>query len=126
VRAALTRVFGLLHELEEQGEPIAPSLFRVEQPQLPDPLPRALSEGEIHTLEVAACGWLSVATSETTLDAACFFLLAHAGLRASELVDLRQADVDLVQRRLYVRGGKGDRDRVVYLSAIAAKPCDSM
>ena len=49
VRAALTRLFGLLHELEEQGEPIAPSLFRVEQPQLPDPVPRALSESEIQT-----------------------------------------------------------------------------
>jgi site-specific recombinase XerD len=121
VRAALTRVLGLLHELEEQGEPIAPSLFRVEQPRLPDPVPRALSEREIQTLEIAARGWLSDATPATTLDAVCFFLLAHAGLRASELLDLRQAEVDLAQRRLCVRRGKGDRDRVVYVSEIAAQ-----
>jgi site-specific recombinase XerD len=42
VKGALDRLFGLLHDLQEQGQPIAPSLFRVERPQRPDPLPRAL------------------------------------------------------------------------------------
>ena len=50
------------------------------------------------------------------LENACFWLLAHCGLRASECVDLQYQDCDLAGRRLLVRQGKGGRDRLVYLS----------
>jgi site-specific recombinase XerD len=121
VRDALSRPLGLLHELQEQGESISPSLFRVELPRVPDALPRALSENEAQCLEAQARVWLTQDTPEAVYNAAWFFVLAHTGLRACELLDLRQEDVDLAQRRLCVRQGKGDRDRVVYLSEIAAQ-----
>ncbi len=38
-----------------------------------------------------------------------------AGLRCSEIVKLRIEDVDLVERQLFVRRGKGDKDRYVCL-----------
>lgn len=119
VKGAVARVFGLLHELQERGQPIAPSVFRVECPKLPDALPRALDDAGMRRLEAVAQQWLAQATAESTFHAAWFFTLAHAGLRACELLDLRQADVDLAGHRLCVRSGKGHRDRVVYLTPVA-------
>jgi len=121
IKDSLARIFGMLHELAEQGEPISPALFRVQRPVLPDPLPRALSEVEAQRLEAQVRPWLESSEPAPVLDAAWFFLLAQAGLRVCELLDLRQADVDLAGRRLYVRQGKQDRDRVVYLSEIAVR-----
>lgn len=115
IKDALDRVFGLLHELAEQGEPVSPALFRVERPRLPDALPRALSESEFERLEAQGRCWLEQGTSETARDAAWFFLLAHTGLRLCELLDSRQSDIDLGGKRLYVQG-KGSHERVVYLT----------
>ena len=115
IKDALDRVFGLLHELAEQGEPVSPALFRVERPRLPEALPRALSEDEFRRLEAQGRCWLDQSTPDAARDAAWFFLLAHAGLRLCELLDLRQSDIDLGGKRLYVQG-KGSRERVVYLT----------
>jgi site-specific recombinase XerD len=119
IKDALARVFGLLHELAEQGAPVSPALFRVQRPRLPDPLPRALAELEAQRLEAHMRPCLQSPEPHQARDAAWFFLLAHAGLRACELLDVRQADVDEAGRRLYIRSGKQDRDRVVYLSETA-------
>lgn len=43
-------------------------------------------------------------------------VLYGGGLRVSELVRLRVKDVDTASRRITVRGGKGDKDRVTLLS----------
>ena len=120
VRARLQPVLALLRELNEQGEPIAPALLRVERPPHTDVLPRALSESDAQRLEAQARVWLSQDTPEAVRDAACFFLLAHTGIRTCELRDLRQADVDLAQRRLRIEHGKHDQARVVYLTETAA------
>ena len=52
---------------------------------------------------------------------AVFFVLAHTGIRASECHDLQYQDLDLAGRRLLVRQGKGQRDRLVYLSDTACQ-----
>ena len=44
-------------------------------------------------------------------------LLAHAGLRIAEALNVRWEDVDLTRRRLLVTRGKGDKARFVPLSA---------
>jgi len=121
VKDALSRVLGLLHELQEQGQPIAPSVFRVQKPTLPDPLPRALDEAARRQVVALAQQWTQEETPLAACQAAWFFVLADTGLRACELSDLRLADVDLPGRRLMVRAGKGDRDRVVYLTAGVAQ-----
>ncbi len=48
-------------------------------------------------------------------DYAMVTLLAYAGLRDSEMVNLLLADVDLTSRELVVRQGKGGKRRIVYL-----------
>lgn len=46
-------------------------------------------------------------------DRAMFTLMLGAGLRLCELLNLRLGDVDLRAKRLRIRSGKGDRDRIL-------------
>jgi integron integrase len=49
-------------------------------------------------------------------------LLYGSGLRLMECSRLRVKDLDCPQRQIVVRGGKGDRDRITLLPAIAVEP----
>jgi len=75
-------------------------------------LPRALSETAyqrlLHTV-------LTDPAADVT-EHAWFLTLAHTGVRVAELLHLQRTDVDLSGGRLVIRGGKGTRDRVVYLT----------
>jgi site-specific recombinase XerD len=119
INCTLARVLTLLQELADQGAAVEASVFRLRPLPRPDSLPRHLSETEAARLEAAVGARLGQADRQTRLENACFFVLAHTGLRASELLDLRQQDVDLPGGRLWMRAGKGGRDRVVYLSETA-------
>jgi len=116
---ALDNLFGLLHYQADHGEPISPALFRIRRPAQPDPLPRYLEEAQMQQLEAYAATLLNQETPQAVLEATCFFILAHCGLRPSELAEVRRQDVDLHSQRLVVRQGKGMQDRVVYLSDTA-------
>jgi len=66
---------------------------------------------------------LAVATGE---DRALVLLGAHAGLRVSEALALRHADVRLADRELDVRDGKGGRARTVPVSESLASALRAM
>jgi len=53
-------------------------------------------------------------------DRVLILLGAHAGLRASEMMDLRWSDVDLLRRHVVVARGKGGKKRDVTMSASLA------
>jgi integrase/recombinase XerD len=75
----------------------------------PERLPRALSEADVMKL-------LELGPRPGPLnarDAALLEVLYGTGLRASELARLQLVDVDLAQRLVLVRQGKGRKDRVV-------------
>jgi integrase/recombinase XerD len=110
-------LLGVLHRLHEQGESIPESVFRVELPKDPELAPRYLPEAEAQRLESHMRAYLALDTPEGRRDAVGYFLLAHTGLRLSELLDLKRSDVDLAGQRLRIEEAKGRRDRVVYLSA---------
>lgn len=112
----LRDLWAFLHFVEEQGQPISPGVFRVARLKEGKPLPRFLNEQEYRQLEESVLGQTAIGTRDDYLDRAWFYLLAHQGLRISELCDLCVADVDLDGQRLVVRQGKGKRDRVVPLS----------
>jgi integrase/recombinase XerC len=116
VNAELTDLWAFLNHLEERNHPVRPSVFRVKRPKRGDPLPRFLNEGEYRQLESVV--WQATQTTERDdlLDRAWFYLLSEAGLRLSEVCDLRLGDIDLVAQRLTVRQGKENRDRTVPLS----------
>jgi integrase/recombinase XerD len=68
-------------------------------------LPRTLSEAEIEALIDKS--------AQDARERAIIELLYGTGLRASELCRLTVDDVDLAEAQLYVRCGKGKKDRVV-------------
>lgn len=78
-----------------------------------EPLPRYLNPLEFQRLEQQVLADTDADRPQDRFNRAWFYLLAHAGLRRGELLNLRLADCDLAGRRLRVQAGKGDRDRVL-------------
>jgi len=115
----LSYVVALLRDQAERGQAVDASVFRLHPLPRPVSLPRHLSECERQDLEQTMQQRLATAEAPQRLANACYFVLAHAGLRAGECVELEFQDCDLPGRRLLIRQGKGLRDRVVYLSDTA-------
>lgn len=74
-------------------------------PKVPQSLPKYLTESEIEQLFQAA----------TTLRDKCIILLMFtSGVRCGELVRLNRSDIQ--EKALYIRKGKGNTSRVVFMS----------
>lgn len=116
VNADLADLWAFLSYLEDRGHPVCASVFRVKRPRREDSLPRFLSESDFRKLDSVVLQAAKSGQRDGLLDRACFCLLSEAGLRLSEVCDLRLGDVDLSAQRLIVRAGKKNRDRSVPLS----------
>ncbi|WP_297548122.1 site-specific tyrosine recombinase/integron integrase [Thermococcus sp.] len=88
---------------DEEAEKLRP-------PKVPRSLPKALTREEVKRL-------LSVIPPTRKRDRLIVLLLYGAGLRVSELCNLKKGDVDIERNLLVVRGGKGAKDRVVPIPA---------
>jgi integrase/recombinase XerD len=87
----------------EQGEKVE-NLY---QPKPPLKLPKVFMEEEVEAL----------LRSVDNLKHRCLLMLIYsAGLRLGEAIGLRTEDLQPQQNRLYVRGGKGQKDRCTLLS----------
>lgn len=75
--------------------------------KLARPLPKHLRDEQISAL-------LGAITKAR--DRAMFMLMLRCGLRVEEVANLSLGAMDLKHRRIYVLGGKGGKDRVVYVS----------
>ncbi|WP_010477362.1 site-specific tyrosine recombinase/integron integrase [Thermococcus zilligii] len=84
---------------EEEAEKLKP-------PRVPRSLPKALNRDEVRKI-------LSVIPPTRKRDRVIFLLLYGAGLRVSEVCNLKKKDVDFERGFIVVRGGKGAKDRVV-------------
>jgi integrase/recombinase XerD len=91
-----------------------PSLF-LDNPKLPDPLPKSLNEADVSSL-ISACSKLE--PPHDLLMQAGLELMYSAGLRISELLSLRLQDFVADKDMLLIRG-KGGRERMVPLTSIA-------
>jgi site-specific recombinase XerD len=116
---SLDYVLGLLRAQADQGQRVDPTVFRLRSLPRPDSLPRALNDEDYQRLETYVRSRLNTHDPRQRLENACCLVLAHTGVRAAECVDLQCQDLDLPAGRLTVRQGKGQRDRVVYLSDLA-------
>jgi site-specific recombinase XerD len=111
---SLHRFYDFLAYLQDQEIP-NPVVSQRHYIDLGRHLPRNLRESEIEELFKTVGDHLR--------DRTIFTLMLHAGLRVGEVVNLGLEDVYLYEPRtphLRLRG-KGDRERVVYLSATAAQ-----
>jgi integrase/recombinase XerD len=86
------------------------TIYYTDRPTKDKILPEVLSEEEMQKL-LWAC---------TNMKHRCImFLLYSAGLRISELLNLRWKDVDENRMIIYIRNGKGRKDRITLLSKLA-------
>jgi len=116
INRRLDYVLGIARALAERDQPVDQSVFRIRYIPRPESLPRHLSADESQGLEEFLHQRLNTSDPRLRLENACLLVLLHSGLRAGECVDLRFQDLDLSGKRLVVRQGKGQRDRLVYLS----------
>jgi len=115
----LSLVLNILRLQAEAGRPVNASVFRLRPLPRPDALPRHLSFEESYRLENYVRARLNTSQPICQLENACFFVLAHTGMRSCECVELTFQDLDLHAGRIIIRQGKGRRDRLVYLSSTA-------
>jgi integrase/recombinase XerC len=86
-------------------------------PKFPRSLPRYLSAKDLESVFADA----NVGDEAAARDLALLEILYGSGLRASETVGLDWKDVSLDDRRVHVRSGKGNRDRIVPMTRPAAE-----
>jgi integron integrase len=98
---ALNAILFLYREVLHEERTVA----GFERVRKPPKLPTVLSQGEVKAL-------LAALEPEYDLPVR---LLYGTGMRLMELLRLRVKDVELAQRHVMVRGGKGDKDRVTML-----------
>jgi site-specific recombinase XerD len=79
--------------------------------RLAKPLPRHLRDGDIPVF---------FSSVKKPRDVAMFMLMLRCGLRVEELAKLTLDAIDYRRNQIIVRGGKGAKDRVVYISYDAA------
>jgi integrase/recombinase XerD len=99
--------------VRERAVPEDPTRL-VDRPKLANKLPRVLTIDEVERLLAAP----DTATDRGACHAAMLHLMYASGLRVSELVGLRTADLDL-QRGLVAAFGKGGKRRLVPMGEIA-------
>lgn len=86
--------------MEFIGQPL-----RLGRPRKPKhTIKETLSEAEIARL-IGSC--------KNIRERAILVLLAYSGIRAKELCHLKVSDVNVANQSLYIRGGKGNKDRLV-------------
>ena len=86
------------------------TFYYVDRPIKERLLPSVLSEEEMQKL---------LGASQNIKHRCIMFLLYSAGLRISELLGLRWKDIDEYRMIIYIRGGKGGKDRITLLSKLA-------
>ena len=116
INRRLDYLLGILRDLAEQDVLVDQSVFRVRSIPRPESLPKHLSAAESQRLENFIAQRLQTPDLHLRLENAYLLVMLHSGLRSGECVDLRLQDLDLPGKRLIIRAGKGQRDRLVYLS----------
>ena len=117
VKSMLDRVYAVLRFLEDRQQ--LTTLIPRPDIKLPDSLPKHLQPHELLQLETFVAQQLSDANAAVLLNVALYYVLAHGGLRISELLDLQVRDIDLATGRLRINAGKANKDRIVYLTQTA-------
>ncbi len=124
-RLSSLRVF--YRYLLDEGEVVSSPLEFVESPKTPSRLPDYLQIEDVEAIigaaarafdTVKAVGASAKKRLSAARDVAMLALAYGCGLRASELVELKRADVDLALALLRVRG-KGGKERLVPFGAVA-------
>jgi site-specific recombinase XerD len=96
---------------DEENESIVNPAVKGMALRMPKPLPRYARQSELDLLFVAIT---------KRRDRALFMLMLRSGLRVDEVANLSLDAIDYQHNLIVVRGGKGAKDRVTYISNDAA------
>jgi site-specific recombinase XerD len=108
INSHLDSIRGFYNYLKEEEEiSIVNPVKRGYALRLSRPLPKHLKDEEVKDL-------FDIITNPR--DRAMFKIMLRCGLRVEEVVNLALSAIDLKRRRIYVHNGKGQKDRVVYIS----------
>ena len=108
---ACIRVFyDYLHH--EEGIRVSNPVKNGSSLRMPKPLPKHLRDEEVVIL---------FDNIKKPRDKAIFRIMLRCGLRVDEVANLYISDLDLKRNRIFVRNGKGRKDRVVYVSQDACE-----
>jgi integrase/recombinase XerD len=121
INAELAVFHGFWRELIEREQVLNGAILQVKAPAEASRLPRYLKPEQFQRLQQTLHAQTAQDRPRDRFERAWFYLLAHAGLRISEALNLRLADCDLTQRRLRIQAAKGDRDRVVPMTTTLAR-----
>jgi integrase/recombinase XerD len=98
------------YELEDEPENWKNPIAKVKAPRVPQEILPAIELGDVvKLLGVCAGGYFGAR------DKAIFLVLIDTGVRASELTGLDMSDLDIARGRLFIRLGKGGKDRYVFI-----------
>jgi site-specific recombinase XerD len=113
INAHLNRIRQFYHYLMEQEQlDIVNPVHGIPKVRLPKPLPKHLQDRQAQAfLEVP----------KRPRDQAMFLLMLRCGLRVEEVAKLTLDVIEFRRRRIWVRDGKGGKDRMVYVSNDALK-----
>ena len=84
--------------------------YEIKRPKKDKKLPVVLSQEEVSQI---------LSSVNNIKHKAILMLIYSAGLRVSEVVKLKPSDIDVKRGLIYVRGGKGRKDRYTLLSDVA-------
>lgn len=93
----------------------------LELPKIERSLPKGLSRQQALQLLEMVYNFPFETTYQKFRNHAIFAMFMFAGLRKSELLSLNYGDVDLEQQTIFVRRGKGAKDRIVPMSVTLAE-----
>ena len=110
-----------LHFAEDREQPIPAQLYRVSAPVPSKPLPKHLTEGEYERLVKTVLNQTAEETATMAAERAWFLTLAHTGMRANEMLDLRLADLDLASGRIFIVSAKNGKERIAFITPTLAQ-----
>jgi integrase/recombinase XerD len=124
VNADLRYLHTFLLFLQDEGYNIPQTLLRIPSLKPPEPLPKYLTDEQVRKLRDEVERRVTSSKLEShrrtaILVKSAFYLLWQGGMRLGEVEELRLEDLELSQKRLVVRDGKGRVDRTVYLTETA-------
>ena len=101
---------------EDTGLVVSSPMRGIPRPRIPQPLPDVPTEDELLAV-LASCP----ATFEGVRNRAMTLMMADAASRASELVHARVRDWDPAELSIFIRLGKGRKDRKTFVSPTTAE-----
>lgn len=124
INTQLRTFHAFLLYLREQDFRVPQAVLRIPFLKEPDCLPRFLTDEQVRKLrddfeQRVTQAQFAAQRRDALLDRAAFYLMWHSGLRLGEVEELRLEDLDLPNRKLMVRQGKGRKDRAAYLTDAA-------